>query len=1430
MAGDGFGNAPWGGGSWGGVLSTAGGDAPENIPFTVDWDIFDLSGVRQPNDMDRVQSFVETSTIGNGASFFIASFNICSGGTAPAYPTDTAQLLIDKAVTEDFTIEWRVAFNDLPPDFSDLVNEHVYLGAWSQQDFAVGFFFSQAGIQHTGELTLTGGNIGVVQTPDDLPGSSSWIKPGVEYVIRAAVNSETQLLYLFVTPAADIDSGSPPILRAILVAKPTLLASEDNILVSVRGTATNRSCVELFNYQMSSKFLVSNLAPVALAGDDQAINRCSIVELDGTNSFDPEGEELTYEWRLIDAPQGSMFVVEGTDGVTQPKAVPTGFTDRFFSDTLGVADSVESIQDGDVVTLVDGSFTIVDKGTDSGNFYVDVEYSQIPDSYGGVAFKLLRQAGISRPTTANPTFYPDVLGFYLFDLRVNDGELSSSPLGLNRDRVLINVVESALPRGCAVDTEFMFNYMLSFWRLVEDKDRIATFFEAVSRVASSELYTLWQVEYSKSLRDIQRTFVRRWLHYDLLLPEPVPELTRVRDVWSGVTTTALPAGIIVGGKRLIVSSPRLTDPVEITLNTPGVVSPSYYALELQTVLRQAIDPSFSATSFRGRAGLESITQLASLLYPDDVQGRYITVTVDGTNVESVTIGMPVDATAFIAELVAGLPSASVTTEAGLLRIGSKTLGGSIIIDDASTLLGINAGPLIFPDSTAESPHYVRVTADVPFTFTSLSSAPGFSYPVNNTLLGGLSGQKVAERTFRADQSLSSYGLAEGDLLVVGRVAFSIVRIIDDESDDLPFQRVVVNRALSTDLDAPDDASEAPATEWIVPGWVQSEFLNFYNGLVDRGDYVDFEVVLEGQTELVETTAIGVSPSRPNRLGIDTPSLRSVLTGSETSVRLARVIRRHYVPVDARTEDIPILNDVIAIEDTDAVLRRNVDFFIEEFRGRNSVRFSTGVGAELGDVWEGDRPPDRLWAEYTFFNNEELIEANFGAAIGLTRDRVPDDVDYLSAVRGIWYALYNGPTMRNLRIALQIFLGLPFAEVAGIIREIRTDFLSQRSRILIQDADNPAIVRSYVYPRVLEVEVNPATGDKYAVGDSVDEFAPLVTGAEIVDYVKDPTWFQGITTQGIFVEPQKYHTFAVRVDSEAFNLNSLRFAQDFVNGVKPTYTDPMYLIVFRVAGDGDEIDVVDDIEMNVTLHLQDSMCDRLGASTRYDQPFPGGDEYGWNWRNKFDHNDDPTDADPSYPGPSDTVRWGYDKEYICPDDIVEAERCEEYNNEIPRYDSVLKYDVGPFQQLIDTTAGPLVFPQTFNLGAAFDGTISRIFLQLEGDTGTITEAEWQVELLVDSVVEATVPFSLGRSEYQNPGPALVFVVTLEQNVEVVATVSVPVTAGQTVELRVQPVSAAAQNPTWTAAHYAVNISQGVWQFDTPVDGTLCSLGELDPPEP
>ena len=91
-----------------------------------------------------------------------------------------------------------------------------------------------------------------------------------------------------------------------------------------------------------------NHQPAAEAGADQTVKEGSVVTLDGSVSFDPDGESLTYAWTQTGGPAVSLADA-GTaqTSFSAPTVGPTGVTLTF---TLTVSDGVDSA--GDSVSIV----------------------------------------------------------------------------------------------------------------------------------------------------------------------------------------------------------------------------------------------------------------------------------------------------------------------------------------------------------------------------------------------------------------------------------------------------------------------------------------------------------------------------------------------------------------------------------------------------------------------------------------------------------------------------------------------------------------------------------------------------------------------------------------------------------------------------------------------------------------------------------------------------------------------------------------------------------------------------------------------------------------------------------------------------------------------------------------------------------------------
>lgn len=1326
MVAGGFGAASYGGGPYGGSLVELAGE---------DFDVFcfrDLSMFQILTHADVDYTPVDPQFYTPNPSTL--DLEICSGGSKDP---DNARLWVSKSVGDTFTVEWICKFHNLPNDFTDLTHSHIYFGATDAAGALLGLFFSKIGVAYTGSVSFVGDvDLQLDCTFQQLPGSSAYIDSVNYWVVRAAVSYNLGIVYLYITKLTDVAITGHQ-LRAILPIIPYTAAANpatDQVIVSVRGTGSTPSCAFLDSMCLGTSLIIPNLAPEANAGLDQAVRLCSIAQLDGSASFDPEGASLGYQWRLVEGPTASEFVEQFYDGQTSYSI--TGFVDRFYSQSLGALDATDPLEVGDVLNIRGGAYTIIGKGLSIvgdptpppvGTFYVRIGSEILPDELSAEPFKYLRQRGISGPTEVKPTFFPQVPGFFSFDLVVHDGQLSSSP-----SRTIVNVLESPLPRGCTPDLTFLFSYLSDFWKLVEDRDRIAVFWSAVAQVVATELFTLWQYEYSKSLRDIQRTFVRRWLHYDLLLPEPMPELTQVRALYGGVESITF-GGLVVQGEVLHIISDTLEDEQFFYTFTPsGYATPQTVAADLQAKLQSFADSRFSTQVITDSDATAATGSYLTGVKDDYTDGQTFTLD-DGTNppvtFEIDKAGDGVTPGNVSVDIHLLLPLSHID---GVVRnaINAQEVAGNLnIVATASLwtaeLTNTQPGeggnrPISYDTGTPGTFSGMdggtggsRVRIEAPFPFSvGASTTTLFTIGGENHSPSGSGGAGIGSRTYKVDTSLEGLDVQEDDFLSVGGVAYRISSVLNNSVDSYTYQRVVVKEDLPT----------APSTEWSISGWVSSELIDFYRGLVAAGDYADFECSSQPTGEadtdstfdLVECRVLGVSPTVTGRVAFDVWPLGGRLVDDTLQVLLARILRRTYAPISPLVKDVPTLQEFIVIEDDEATLRRNVDYFLEDVRGSKALRFSSGQAGDLGDVWEGERPPNRLWAEYTYLNNNPLIEANFGLAAGFTEGmlaELPSSVDYLSAVRGLWYAFYNGPTLKNLRIGVQILLGLPFAEQAGTIEEIRTDFSATQGRILIRDTERPEIVRSYTFPKVLEIEVSPETGERYVAGDTVEQFAPLVEGAEVVDYVSDPDWFEGVISQGIFYEVEKYHKFLVRVEEAAFDLEALLFAQDFILKAKPTYTYPLFFVRRRI--EETEVSVTDNTQFHALLKIHDSpSTELLGQAFMVDQPRPGGG----GWRNQVDKAPD---------GGPPPVLWGVDKGFVVvPEDDAVAALCETFSGSfVVKVDSVFAVDIPVSERFkfehtspspVPAPPGGLVVTPVGNVDADLTGTVSRLRFITQGD--------------------------------------------------------------------------------------------------------------------
>jgi hypothetical protein len=179
-----------------------------------------------------------------------------------------------------------------------------------------------------------------------------------------------------------------------------------------------------------------NSAPVANAGPDQLLDTLgATVQLDGSQSYDVDGDPITYSWSITTKPAGSTATLSDFAA-----ANPTFVADLFgkyvvqlqVSDGMAVSApdevqvnfaNVKPVADAGVNQTVVLGDTVYLDGSASSDANMDV----LTYSWAIVSAPAGSLAQLSNATTVTPSFVPDVEGMYVLSLVVNDGSLDSLP-------------------------------------------------------------------------------------------------------------------------------------------------------------------------------------------------------------------------------------------------------------------------------------------------------------------------------------------------------------------------------------------------------------------------------------------------------------------------------------------------------------------------------------------------------------------------------------------------------------------------------------------------------------------------------------------------------------------------------------------------------------------------------------------------------------------------------------------------------------------------------------------------------------------------------------------------------------------------------------------------------------------------------------------
>ncbi len=934
--------------------------------------------------------------------------------------------------------------------------------------------------------------------------------------------------------------------------------------------------------------LESNDVPIAVVlPAEQEVVVGAIVRLDGRSSIDPNGSGLTYSWSFVQVPIGSQ--VESF-----------GFTN--FEDDASIVG-----------------------------------------------------------------FAPDITGTYKVHLIVNDGSLDSEP-----SEALVDVRVILVPnhQGYVPDASFIWNYLSDFWTQVPDRKRYETFWSAAIQVTASEMLKLYQYQYNKSIRDIQETIQKRWLSFS---PSLDLDRSTISFILADDAAGSNAATFVINSGSGIpeVAQPSYSNVVTVPLTEGNFSRTSFgstvsvgrvlqledrsYTLARANDVFQSINygvdgatsgtVTFTGTQFTAAmvgATLRILSPSSSTLLGDYIIASYVSpteVTVSAihpgttwpgsTNLTYTVIPATVQGSSFFADQLqvpAGLDSQHWRLSATLLssELDFEAQGVSIgdIIEVEVTRLDLRVLSNFYIQVVSVDRNRLGFVMNLE-DLVAGTAAEGLTEDIQVTLAADLI---VPGLSSNPDGSLSYSFQAAQVKSVVESVAFKRTYYeqeleADSEINVGPFSinvrpvRIIRNRKMAIDdafISVPilqeyvkqPDIIEDGDQIYLLSNGIKREVARKPYLLSENLDYIiDDESTITG-------SAVVVAGSDEITIPLGDLIDRSVKEGDTIEINIGNTfevfdIRRVTSAETLRVYPTPTIGTTAGL------------FTLTRRISGKFLRFVDGTFSKTSPA------PTRLWSEISYLDNGDAIEGNFGVLVGVRREdleRVGSGIPYKSAVAGLMYALSNGPTISNLTLSAQILIGLPFAQNAGVIKEINPGFRKREDgsplygRILIDGRDRfnqpTGVTNIYFYPEGRQVydavtdtwspavpdfsgiAINPDSGSEYTVGDAVTQFAPLSKGVKIEEYLTDPSWIDVLVAQGsLSAIIQKYHAFQVVVNSDLVTSVDVDLVAQFMKRVKAHY---VRLISVLLKSLEDVVEIEDVLSFGRTQYFFDASD--LGSPT------------------------------------------------------------------------------------------------------------------------------------------------------------------------------------------------------------------------------------------
>lgn len=241
-----------------------------------------------------------------------------------------------------------------------------------------------------------------------------------------------------------VPSNSAAVLSNTTGASPTFKADIDGsyvaeLIVSDGKASSDPDAVTIVA-------ATANSVPVANAGGDQNIVAGSVVTLDGSTSFDADGDALSYQWSLSSFPSGSTAVLSNStaaepafkadvDGSYIAQLIVNDGAEHSVPDTVTIvastANSAPVANAGDDQNVI--ALTIVNL---DGSGSSDADSDGLFYSWNFLSKPIDSEATLDNSQVVNPSFTTDIEGSYVISLVVNDGLESSAS-----DSVQVEVIQ-----------------------------------------------------------------------------------------------------------------------------------------------------------------------------------------------------------------------------------------------------------------------------------------------------------------------------------------------------------------------------------------------------------------------------------------------------------------------------------------------------------------------------------------------------------------------------------------------------------------------------------------------------------------------------------------------------------------------------------------------------------------------------------------------------------------------------------------------------------------------------------------------------------------------------------------------------------------------------------------------------------------------------